>query len=110
MSDRFTLAHYQGQYIDAAVALSRAADKLDNLKGSAAYYRDFEEFQEKLAAAEAEYQAAKEKADNLWYLANTGKPKPEGGSVGAAGGGNVFLSTGGNNYTRWPDPPKGRTL
>lgn len=73
MGDYFTMARYYGQYVQAVTEMSRARRRVEDLRGAAAAGYGMTE---EIAAAEEELRAAKEKADELWYLSNTGKPKP----------------------------------
>lgn len=71
---------YWKQYQDARIKLDQKRRALDKLKKGAMEAGNPDgilETQGKIEAAQAEYDAAKEEADDLWYLSNTGQHKPE---------------------------------
>lgn len=74
----FTMQHYQNRYQEAEIKANRAKERVDNLKSAlASGAGDLEALYDKLQAAEEDYRAAQEAADELEYLATYGKTRAE---------------------------------
>lgn len=80
MGSYFEMMRYYHQYQEAAIKLDQKRRNLERLASSLKSASDPDEakdLQKQIAIARAEYDTAKEEAENLWYLSNSGKPKPE---------------------------------
>ena len=80
MGNYFEMMRYYHQYQEAAIRLDQKRRSLERLESSLMSASDSDEakdLQKQIAVARAEYDTAKEEAENLWYLSNSGKPKPE---------------------------------